>query len=193
MAMPTSGSIAIISAPQTCGSICAAVGTASGSLSTLSVAAGKIAPHCMREFYGYSSVTPVNFIQYAATGTYSVSAYVSRSYCISPQPAGAGSYTVCITGRLLELFQSFGSWSRICVMDGTTQRLCACCLVGGTPPVTTCVSFASTSANKVCVIVDACARCTACKGGSNAAGGLTITGTGYELGTTCTCAQAISG
>jgi hypothetical protein len=52
--MPTSGSIAIISAPQTCGSICAAVGIASGSLSTLSVAAGKSAPHAMREFYGYS-------------------------------------------------------------------------------------------------------------------------------------------
>ena len=60
MAMPTSGSIAIISAPQTCGSICAAVGVASGSLSTLSVAAGKTAPHCMREFYGYSASLTVD-------------------------------------------------------------------------------------------------------------------------------------
>ena len=61
MSMPASGSIAIISAPQTCGSICAAVGCASGSLTTLSVAAGKTAPHGMREFYGYSSTSPINF------------------------------------------------------------------------------------------------------------------------------------
>ena len=55
MAMPLSGTIAIISAPQTCGSICAAVGCASGSLLALSVAAGKTAPHSMTEFYGYSN------------------------------------------------------------------------------------------------------------------------------------------
>ena len=61
MAMPASGSIAIISAPQACGSICAAVGCASGSLTTLSVAAGKSAPHCMREFYGYASSVDIDY------------------------------------------------------------------------------------------------------------------------------------
>jgi len=58
MAMPASGSIAIISAPQTCGSICAAVGLASGSLSALSVAAGTAG--CMRNFYGYNPVVTRN-------------------------------------------------------------------------------------------------------------------------------------
>lgn len=55
MAMPASGSLGIISAPQACGSICAAVGITSGSLSALSVAATppKTAPHSMLEFYGY--------------------------------------------------------------------------------------------------------------------------------------------
>jgi len=62
MAMPASGSIAIKNNTlQTCSSICAAVvaggGSASGSLCALSLSASKIAPHCMREFYGYAPVT----------------------------------------------------------------------------------------------------------------------------------------
>ena len=60
MAMCSTGAIGIISAPQGgCSSICAAVGCASGSLTTLSVAAGKTAPHAMSEFYGYKSVLPI--------------------------------------------------------------------------------------------------------------------------------------
>jgi hypothetical protein len=58
MAMPSSGSIGLVSAPQTCGSIaCAVCGTNASppySLNTLSAAAGKSAPHSMLEFYGYS-------------------------------------------------------------------------------------------------------------------------------------------
>jgi len=64
MAMPASGSIAIKNNTlQTCSSICAAVvaggGSASGSLCALSLSASKIAPHCMREFYGYAPVTTI--------------------------------------------------------------------------------------------------------------------------------------
>ena len=55
MAMCSTGSLGIISAPQGgCSSLCAAVGVASGSLSTLSTCAGKSAPHSMLEFYGYA-------------------------------------------------------------------------------------------------------------------------------------------
>ena len=54
MPMPASGCIAIISAPQTCGSICAAVGCASGSLLTLSAAAGPSQTGAMSDFYGYT-------------------------------------------------------------------------------------------------------------------------------------------
>jgi len=57
MAIPVSGSLSIKGTAGTCRSICQAVvdggGGASGSLSTLSVNAGKSAPHCIREFYGY--------------------------------------------------------------------------------------------------------------------------------------------
>lgn len=58
--MPTSGCIALRTCIVgiACSSIaCAVDGNAVGSksLSTLSVTAGKSAPHCMREFYGYDS------------------------------------------------------------------------------------------------------------------------------------------
>jgi len=59
--MPVSDSLSIClaaGAPQLCRSIALAVSsTSSGSLSTLSACAGKSAPHCMREFYGYNPVT----------------------------------------------------------------------------------------------------------------------------------------
>lgn len=77
MSMPASGSIAIISAPQTCGSICAAVGCASGSLTTLSVAAGKTAPHSMTEFYGYAPPSPINFTNITCCQTPTISYTVS--------------------------------------------------------------------------------------------------------------------
>jgi len=58
MAMCTTGNLSIKTVAGTCRSIDAAVTTcSSGSLSILSVAAGKTAPHCMREFYGYNPVS----------------------------------------------------------------------------------------------------------------------------------------
>ena len=62
MAMPASGSLGIKICPGSvaCTSISQAVdGNVTGdkSLSTLSTTAGKSAPHCMREFYGYASAT----------------------------------------------------------------------------------------------------------------------------------------
>lgn len=81
MAMPASGSIAIISAPQTCGSICAAVGCASGSLTTLSVAAGKTAPHCMREFYGYTPAPALACVSLSSIN--SCTDYSNIAYCLS--------------------------------------------------------------------------------------------------------------
>ena len=61
MAMPLTGSLSIClaaGAPQLCRSIAGAVTTTtSGSLLCNSLCAGKSAPHCMREFYGYNPVT----------------------------------------------------------------------------------------------------------------------------------------
>ena len=76
-AMPTSGSIGIISAPQSCGSICAAVGCASGSLTTQSLAAGKTAPHAMTEFYGYSPATAVDFTNICCNTGFNISETLS--------------------------------------------------------------------------------------------------------------------
>lgn len=63
MAIPTSGNISIKGTAGTCRSICTAVvqggGTASNSLSSLSISAGKSSPHGMREFYGYTPVSDI--------------------------------------------------------------------------------------------------------------------------------------
>lgn len=57
MTLCSSGNLSICATAGTNRSISTEVGTASGSLSALSVSAGKSAPHCMREFYGYSSMS----------------------------------------------------------------------------------------------------------------------------------------
>lgn len=56
MTLCSSGSLSIKTTAGTNRSISTEVGTGSGSLSALSVSAGKSAPHCMREFYGYSNI-----------------------------------------------------------------------------------------------------------------------------------------
>lgn len=76
MAMPASGNIAILSTPQTCGSISCAVdgnNTPPKCLTTLGSTAGFSAPFCMSDFYGYSptSAIPVSLVTltcYSATG-----------------------------------------------------------------------------------------------------------------------------
>jgi len=52
--MCTTGNLSVCATAGTNRSISTAVGTGSGSLSALSVSAGKTAPHSMLEFYGYS-------------------------------------------------------------------------------------------------------------------------------------------
>ena len=118
MAMPTSGCIAIIASPQTCGSIRTAVtSSASGSLSTLSIAAGKTGtPYGMREFYGYAPVTATLSVSplgldlnlNAQTCTINVTASVGNSW-IAASPfstwltigsgtgSGNGSFTISAT------------------------------------------------------------------------------------------------
>ena len=128
MAMPASGSIAIISAPQACGSICAAVGVASGSLTTLSVAAGKTAPHAMTEFYNYSPAKDINFCQYyynggdgggnscSCTCTYSTPAMVSpESYCLCT------FYNLCV-----DFSQSPSALACICITCNGVGVLYCC-------------------------------------------------------------------
>jgi hypothetical protein len=184
MAIPTSGSIAIISAPQTCGSICAAVGLASGSLSALSVAAGKSAPHCMREFYGYVPPTPVNMQYIYGTGTNGASTTIARCHCITPKPVGAEAYTVCLCGNLSTVGAYSGSYAKWCVTCNYTPLIC-CCIPYNTcciPSLSVSVDYNDTLRLYTCVYV------------SNTAGNYscarmclnTVTGTGYCKGTTCT-------
>lgn len=129
MAMCTSGAIGIISAPQGgCSSICTAVGCASGSLSVLSIAAGKTAPHAMSEFYGYS-ISPIYFsnINDVKDVFYSYTldricgiqpnTCVGTTYCWSLFKENSATVSVCIFCN--------GTCIRGCRVDGTATQLCS--------------------------------------------------------------------
>jgi hypothetical protein len=115
MVMCASGSLGIISAPQAgCSSISQAVDgnvTPPKSLTTLSVAAGKTAPHAMTEFYGYGGTIPVKLglvsqsstsssccVLTKVSGITSSSTAVSLCYCID-KSAGALTSSSCIILR----------------------------------------------------------------------------------------------
>lgn len=63
MALQSSGQISI-------NDIKTELGNSSGSLNTLSVAAGKSAPHAMSEFYGYANYSNVKYYENDGTGDY---------------------------------------------------------------------------------------------------------------------------
>lgn len=71
MALQSSGQISITD-------IKTELGNTSGSLTTLSTAAGKAAPHAMSEFYGYSAYENVKFYRNDGTGDY-VSGYAASA------------------------------------------------------------------------------------------------------------------
>jgi len=63
MALQSSGQISI-------NDIKTELGNSSGSLNTLSVAAGKAAPHAMSEFYGYANYSNLKYYENDGTGDY---------------------------------------------------------------------------------------------------------------------------
>ena len=110
MAMCTSGNLSICATAGTCRSISTAVGGGSGSLSSLSVSAGKSAPHGMIEFYGYSSaslcVNPnyISFTQIPSNCNICICATVGLSWSIVKSDswiftidAGSGSGSDTVT------------------------------------------------------------------------------------------------
>lgn len=98
MAMPASGCIGIIACPNgvACSSIAQAVDgnvTPPKSLLSLSVAAGKSAPHGMTEFYGYNP-TPkyVDFTNIFCSGNNTVNARACSSLDVSPAMSSGEFY-----------------------------------------------------------------------------------------------------
>ena len=132
MAMPSSGCIALRNCISNCAcsSIsCAVTGAAQtpASLSSLSVCAGKTAPHGMREFYGYSSSKSVTVSLCTTTSGGSPGRCGCDWGCICVEPALAGSECVDI-GLCYELFA--------CMTPNSTEERCVCATgtltVGGT-------------------------------------------------------------
>lgn len=195
MAMPASGLLGIINDPQAaCSSICnavfAATGVGSGSLTTLSVAAGKTAPHAMSEFYGYTAPTwsCIDLLRTNSAGTDGVSAAVLKVHCLRPNPAmSVGQcYTAGISMNLCAIGQAVGSFATLCATCNGVQVLC-CTTTNGCITVTCNVTVDYNDILLICT--GACAFNTACAGAAAAAVCLaTITPVvGFECkGITCT-------
>jgi len=199
MAMPASGTIAIIcNTCQTCSSIAVAVDgncTPPKSLCTLSASAGKSTPHAMSEFYGFTSKTPINLVQYQSYGTQGSSAYVYRYFCLSPTPAAGQTYSACIRGDLCTIGQAAGSYSfiRVTCNNVTKCQVCVqynvCC-----PVYVTAFTVDSTDCVRICN--RSCATNTACIGATGVKSStclFSVTGTYHSKGTTCVLGYACTG
>ncbi len=191
MAMCASGNLSIKSTAGTCRDICAAVvlggGSPSGSLSALSVAAGKTAPHSMLEFYGYDPIikTAIDWTQYATNGTPGSSSCVCRYFCIHTKPAVGQTYSLCVTGDLSNSNQQSGSYALICVTCNGASKMYCCipyteiCAAPGvlfTVDSNDCVR----SCNRAYASNTSCSLCA--RSGSCIA---SVTGTYHCKGTTC--------
>ena len=115
MAICPTGNLSICATAGACRSISTAVGTGSGSLSALSVSAGKSAPHCMREFYGFSLLyvvpTSINFEAIPSNCNVCICASVGLSWSIVKSDSwiltidagsGSGSDTVTFSAENYE-------------------------------------------------------------------------------------------
>jgi hypothetical protein len=153
MAMPASGTIAIISAPQTCGSICAAIGCASGSLSTLSVVAGKTAPHAMTEFYGYTNTyKQIGLCNISAAGTNGTSSRCSTDCICSNSAMVAGQcYTITLCHTMCANTCT-GSLSCIIVYCNGSGKYSCSRSNTNCATVTFSCSFAITSSDTACIM-----------------------------------------
>lgn len=162
MAMPASGTVAIISAPQTCGSICAAVQVASGSLLLLSQCAGKSGPHGMTEFYGYAGPKVVTLYQCSVSGTIGVSTTIAGCWFLNISPAIAAGECFFVTFNASMGTVSQGSSAIACFAVYCCCGCCGGCLIGpdacvspafgsymysSTAPYALCVRTTTTSAS----------------------------------------------
>lgn len=191
--MCSSGSLGIISCPQGgCSSIAMAVDgdiTGSKSLSTLSVKAGKTAPHAMTEFYGFDGMICVDLYRYSSLGTDGSSSYVCKEHCLiySKTRNSPECYCVSLFGDLCTANQASGSFARIDICCNSSRVFCKCI----TPPIyctVTGYSFVVDYNDVVVIKTDACVTNTACPNGAASRICLSnvtqICGT-YRIGTTC--------
>lgn len=131
MAMPTSGSIGITTAPQGgCSSICESVFAECGfhikNLVGLSSAVGFTAPHALSEFYGFPPSNGVKMVCIAGSGTDFVDDCVCKIMNLTTTSAmSAGqcySLTICGNGYVPV---NSGSYACLCVTcNGGT--VCTC-------------------------------------------------------------------
>jgi len=165
--MPASDSLSICEAGLgACRSISTAVPTsASGRLGTLSVAAGKTAPYCMREFYGYNPVA-VCACSCFQSGTEGVDPTVYKYVVFPPAPPQVGtSYYICLKGMMFPYQQAVGSYAYVQMCCNSVTVACVC----HPGPAGVCTfdhGFTYDSNDVVRVLVYTRASNTACPGGT---------------------------
>jgi hypothetical protein len=189
MAMPASGSIAIISAPQACGSICASVAVASGSLSTLSACAGKLAPHSMLEFYGFAW-NAYCLVLTSQTGCGTSTAACSLNTLSKTGMGVQDCFSICVRGSMGTVGQ--GASSSACLRiycDTTSVALCTlganlCCTGIVLGPYVICQT------TTFCVVTCGVTTATACVNCSSSCalivGFINTVGANCILSTCCT-------
>lgn len=122
MSLCTSGDLSILGTAGTNRSIACEVDgnvTPPKSLCSLSVSAGKTAPHAMTEFYGYSNYKCIEFNNLSGTPTESYDEIIS-----SPSMSAGECYNISLSWSLCTV----GSKSNACVYvycNGTTKYSCA--------------------------------------------------------------------
>jgi hypothetical protein len=169
MAMCNSGSLGMISAPQGgCSSISLAVcGSAqASSLCSMSLAAGKIAPHAMSEFHGYAPIIPIRMCQ--TGGGNCGTAYATNIGCLTPAISVVGDcYCVCFCTHMCVTTGGVG-YSQIIIQRAGTNQL-SCCITAGQACINPSVSFLVSNGQAVNINLYACKSCPGgCCGGSSA-------------------------
>lgn len=172
MALASSGPLSLVggvNTPQQCGSISYAVcgNFMPCSLSAVSIAAGKTAPHSMTEFYGFA-FKPLSFYTISQSGQGSGTACVVICPLYSTSEMDIGScMSVCLTGTLSTTQQPAGSSAYYKIMCNGTQIYC-CGIGAGACTTAILKQFPFVRGNQVCLVLYAATTNTACQLNSNA-------------------------
>jgi len=165
--MPASGCLGIKTCPQgACSSISTAVGTGSGSLSALSVSAGKSAPHAMSEFYSYTrpwKCIYVGGILSSGCGGALLSVYQAGCLVSTPALSAGECYCACI-GYSISVYAGNGGSVAAYINCNSVNIFCRLTTTNCTGSVSFPIKNTDTFQIGICANTPSCA-CAGCAGG----------------------------
>lgn len=157
MGMPASGTIALKGLPVACGSVgcgvCSTSMPATVSLCSISIAAGKVPPHSMQEFYNFCRETSwkcveiCNFSETGANNTASV--FDLNRICLSSSMVAGQCYDLTLCHFLCSGDRT-GGYSCVCVYCNAAL-VYSCGLLYCNPGVNAACTLTMTNGDNVCV------------------------------------------